>query len=109
VAIEISLLKASEISSSSKMSLTIGCSAPRIEVIITFGGFEEFIWCKPFIRLVTVSLFGLNRSCGSVSQAGKLITQSPISERISSLSSSAIRVDDAITSRGEFVLKFAST
>ena len=91
------------------MSLTIGCSAPRIEVITTLGGLEELIWCKPFIRVVTVSLFGLNRSCGRVSQAGKSITKSPISERISSLSSSAIRVEGAITRSGAFVLKFAST
>ena len=71
---EISLLISKEISSSSKMSLTIGCSAPLIEVTITFGGLAELILCSALIRVVTVSLLGLNRSCGSVSQAGKLIT-----------------------------------
>ena len=65
------------INSSSSRSPTIGWSNPRIEVTTTLGGFFELISCKTFIRLATVSLLGLNLSCGKVSQAGKLAIEPP--------------------------------
>ena len=77
----------------------IGWINPRIDVTNTRGGFFDANLCKALKRAATVSLFGLKRSCGSVSHGGKTSTlPAPIYILISSMSSSALR-DDAVTRR----------
>ncbi len=77
-AIEIFMPALIEIICSLKISLIIGCSAPRIEVTKIFGGFSDCKLWSALIRAVTVSPFGLNRSCGKVSQAGKFKIPPPV-------------------------------
>jgi hypothetical protein len=61
----------------------------------------EFNAFKDLKRFVTVSLFGLNRSCGKVSQGGKFeIKELGKYEFNSALNSSALRVEVVISSKG---------